>query len=255
MFKIDRSLVNLADMPNMQANIEAGDDPKNIDGENRHSKDSLEIGAEREEQLKQIFAEAEKEAENILKQATIEAELKIQEAQIAAREIESRAWNSGYVEGKDDAEKALAQQLQEGAARIKQLILEIERARDEMFDEYETEFVQLSLAVAKKIVNVAIKKDDTVFDSMIKRALQQMKREGKIIIRVSSGEYEQFFSSGSATFVLGDESVTATILDDPAMAEGGCIIESEGQTINTGVDSQINYITLAFGQADGQGQP
>ena len=236
MFRIDRSLVN----------IDTSLDVINPVTINSAEDRSTGLEAAAESHVEHYSALAEE----ILRKAAEEADLKRQRASMDSTEIKAQAWKEGFIKGKVDAEAAIALQEQENILRLKQMFKDIETAQDEMFLGFEKDVLELSLEIAKKIVNVAIENNDNIFESMVKNALNHMKREGKIVVKVNNREYEQFFASGSALFVLGDESINATIIKDPLLPEAGCIIESDGGTVNAGLDSQIKHIAIAFNQAD-----
>jgi flagellar assembly protein FliH len=247
LFRIERDKINLS----------AGDAVRVASGTEEASWENEERDRERDRELEalreKIISEGRAESEGLIKKARLEAERLERAAAAEAEELREAArrdgYQDGYNEGKASAEDALSVQLKEGKESIDSLISEALSSRDRLLDGMEGEIIDLVLAVAKKIVNVAIKNDDTIFEEMIKKALKQMKWEGKLTIRVNSAEYERFFPSGSARFVLGDETVTAAVIDDPSIEGGGCIVESDGEMINCGADSQLRFITLAFGRS------
>ena len=85
------------------------------------------------------------------------------------------------------------------------------------------------------------------FESLIRNALKQISPDGRVIIRVGTAEYERFFSSGSAVFVLDSGvEVKASVLRDVSLGCGDLIIDTENETINAGLSSQLKQIALAF---------
>jgi flagellar biosynthesis/type III secretory pathway protein FliH len=90
-----------------------------------------------------------------------------------------------------------------------------------------------------------MEKDDKIFEDMMQTALARLRKEGKIVIRMSPEEYRNF-SSPNAQFVINNERIQAAIVEEPLFGKGDLIVESEGETINAGVDSQLRYIELAF---------
>jgi flagellar biosynthesis/type III secretory pathway protein FliH len=87
--------------------------------------------------------------------------------------------------------------------------------------------------------------------SLIKNTLRQITTEGKIVIRVGPEEYERFFSSGAATIDLDSGvTVSATVIKDLSMEEGDLIVDSDEGTINGGINSQLEYVKIAFERAN-----
>jgi len=115
----------------------------------------------------------------------------------------------------------------------------------------EESVTKLAIEIVKKIINPAEEELGNVYTSLIKNALRQVPNEGKIVLRVGAKEYERFFSSGAATIDL-DSGVTvkAAVLRDVALNDGDCIIDTDDVTINAGIDSQLQYVALAFERAN-----
>jgi len=78
-----------------------------------------------------------------------------------------------------------------------------------------------------------------------------MPTEGKIVLRVGSKEYERFFSSGAATLELDSGiTVNASVIRDVSLNEGDLIIDTDDVTVNAGLDSQLQYVQIAFERAN-----
>jgi flagellar biosynthesis/type III secretory pathway protein FliH len=116
-----------------------------------------------------------------------------------------------------------------------------------MYDDYEGKVTELCLDIVKKVINPAEEALGNVFQSLILNAIKQIKLTDKIIIRVGPAEYERFFSNGNAVFDLhSGVTVTATVLKDMSFNDGDCVIDTDYETINAGLDSQLRLISLAF---------
>lgn len=236
MFRIDKNFVKIQSPADLKI-ITSVETNSPGPGEKKETKPQTPDPAQA---TREITKAAEKKAAAIL-----------QKAEEEAKSIRSQARRSGYQEGKDEALASYEVQMKKSAESVRALIREIESARDVMFERFEDDIINLSLSVAGKIVNAAIDRDaeNKFFESMVVNALKQMKREGKILVRVSEEQFNTFFSAGSATFVLGgDESVTVSVEGDPTLKKHDLILESDGETVNAGADSQLKYIAIAFGR-------
>jgi len=123
--------------------------------------------------------------------------------------------------------------------------------RERTYSELEFETTNLAIEIVRKIINPAEEELDNVFTSLIKNALRQMSTDSKIVLRVGPKEYERFFSSGAATIEL-DSGVTvkAAVLRDVSLNDGDLIIDTEDVTVNAGIESQLQYVELAFERAN-----
>ncbi len=241
MFRIDRTLVNLE-------RIEANVDKKSTGSPAVKAAEPVSSSPEADTLKKKQISEI---AEEIFNQAAIKAKAILQEAEADAVEIKKLARQRGYEEGIGKADEEIRAAVEKDNAQLRSVIGKIEEARRAMFDSLEDEILGLTFSIVKKVFNQINKSDSAMFESMIANALKQMKKEGKITIRVCKEEYERFFSSGDASFILGDKLLTAAVLPDSNMNGGDCIIESEGETVNAGIDCQMKNIEIAFRQADG----
>lgn len=237
MFRIDRTLVNIAGVQDVQANIDAS-----ITEDVEHEAASgLKSDEEQLSRLKIMAAE-------IIDDATAEAAMRINKAEADAEGVLLEARQRGYLEGKANAEEEYQEYSQRQEETLRGLIEQIEQERDKMLAELEDEILGLCISIVKKVLDDENVKDDIIFNSIIKKALKRMKLEGKITVHVSRAEYERVFSSGSASFVLGDERISVSVIEDADMIEGDCIVESENEMINAGLGSQLKNIEQALRQ-------
>ena len=221
--------------------------------------------------ITEAMAKAEREAkagaEAILEEARREAEELTQSAREHIDEERESARREGLAEGEREGRRICDEQLEaklreageefenkirDDDEKLKRVVEELYDEREKTFDGLEEQVVGLSLDIVKKIINPSEEALGGVFEMLIRNALKQINPDGKIIIRVSPAEYERFFSSGSAVFELDrGVTVTASVLRDVSLGEGDCVVDTEGETINAGLDTQLKFIKLAFEKANG----
>jgi len=208
-----------------------------------------------QERLQEAEAEARQKAEEILDVARKQAAQIILDARDDAAEELKRGFRQGFedgsAEGRLSFDKKLAQKVREDDEILKRVLDEIYDERERMQAENEHTITNLSLEIVRKIINPAEEALGDVFTSLIKNALRQMQTDGKIIIRVGPVEYERFFSSGAAELEL-DSGITvrASVIRDVSLNEGDCIIDTDDVTVNAGIDSQLQFVKLAFERAN-----
>lgn len=199
-----------------------------------------------EEQLKEKIKDAENTAKAILSGAREKAGQLVRQAEADAKETLEAAEEKGYIDGMHKAKQEAKAHLDKQTEAVQSLINQISSARDDMLEELEGEIISLVLETVKKIINLELERNDKVFVDIVQNALGQMKREGKIVIRVSQDDYSRFFSSGSTEIILDNERIKATVIEEPLFEKGDCVIESEGGTVNAGINSQLRHIEFAF---------
>jgi len=211
------------------------------------------------EYLNAAKTETEAKIDAILEDARAQADKIISDAKDEAVEIHKEARLEGFDEGKAEGieegkrsyDLKLAEKIREDDDALKKVLDEIYQERERIYSELEEETVNLTLDIVRKIINPAEEILGDVFLSQIKNALRQMTAEEKVVIRVGASEYERFFSSGAATIELDSGiTVNASVLRDVALNEGDLIIDTNEVTINAGLESQLQYVKIAFERAN-----
>jgi len=256
LFRIDRRFVKLA---GTKFHKHSADEDPEVDAEGELPDAATSAEAMVNEYLSAAETELQDKAAKVLDKARDEAEQIILEARDDAEEERKRGWEEGYAkgtqegtqEGKKVFEEKLAKKIREDDETLKRVLDEIYEERERVFGEMEHDITALALEIVRKIIHPAEEELGNVFTSLIKNALRQMSTDSKIVIRVGPVEYERFFESGAATIELDSGvTVTASVLRDVSLEEGDCIIDTEDITVNAGVNSQLEYVKLAFERAN-----
>jgi len=207
------------------------------------------------EYLSAAEKEIQEQKEAILDKAREEASQIIWDARDEVEEERQKAWQEGFQDGsekgKSEYDEKIAEKIRKDDESLKRVLDEMYDERERTYKELEEETINLSLEIVRKIINPAEEELNNVYTSLIKNALRQMSTDSKIVLRVGATEYERFFSSGAAEIEL-DSGVTvkASVLRDVSLDDGDLIIDTEDVTINAGMESQLQYVELAFERAN-----
>ena len=253
MFRIDRNLVNLAAARSVQ--VDSEDATADAQGISPIVAAAPDYKAIEEETIRK----AEEKAEKIVSDARNEAAAIILSAKEQLIEDRRQAWEDSYAQGAQEGKRIAEEKytemyetkIREDDEMVRRVIDELYTERKTTYDGLEDEVVSLTLEIVRKILHPAEEEIGGVFESLIRNALRQMAPEGKIIIRVSPPEFERFFSSGTAFFELDKGvTVTASVLKDSSLGENDVVIDTEDETVNAGIETQLKYIRIAFNRAD-----
>ena len=253
MFRIDRTLVNLATGRSVQ--VDGEDEAAGAEGISPNAAASVACMEIEREAIRKAKDKAEAEAEMILENARNEGAAVMLSAREEAEEERRRAWQEGYEEGAKEGKRVCDEKFAEITCEdenmLKRVLGELYTERKRLLDDLEEEVVDLTFDIVRRIISPADEAIGGIFESLIRNALRQIAPEGKVIIRVSPAEYERFFSSGSAVFHLDKGvTVTASVLRDASLGEFDCVIDTEDETVNAGLDTQLKYIKIAFNRAN-----
>lgn len=193
---------------------------------------------------------AAKTAERMIAEARAAAEKMKADAAGEAEAIKTKAYDEALKRGGMEAKKRAAEQERAGKEEIGRVLSalneSLQKSLDETVNNWEEELLDLSIEIARKIINVELERNEAAFKSLVQNALSHMRGDAKVTVHVSPREYEKYFQEGDVIFQLGGESVKPAIVEDPLLERGGCVVESEGEMINAGVEQQLKAMRSAM---------
>jgi flagellar assembly protein FliH len=160
-------------------------------------------------------------------------------AQLAA--LERDAFTKGYAQGERAGLEAGGKRAEAMLRRLAQTLEELSGLRDTMVRQTERELVQLSVAIARRILQREVSVDPELTAALAHIALERLGGASPATVRLHPDDYANV-SAGQIT-PLGGRQVE--ILADGTVARGGCLVESEFGFINASVDAQVDEIARA----------
>jgi len=175
--------------------------------------------------------EASLEAKDILAKAQEQAAQLLEDAQQEKDALFEESSEQGYAAGLDKWNDALA---------------EAWSRRDAFLLRNEAELVRLAVAIAEKVVRRSVEADSDMVVQAVKEALKSVRGEKRITIKVNPSEEDVLREQASCLRLLGSEVGDLVIVGNPAIAAGGCIVESELGVIDAQIDTQLASIEKAL---------
>jgi len=190
------------------------------------------------------------EAQTLKQQAQDEADRIIAEAHEKAKQIEADSRAAFEAERREAEEQGRAtgreSGFSEGKSEVERLVHRtqtvLERAQDkraEILDETEQEIISLVLLIARKVIKVISENQKNVIISNVVQALRKVKGRGSIIIRVNISDLKLATDHIKDFINLVEGSKSIQIVEDSAVDEGGCIIETDFGEIDARIASQL----------------
>ena len=180
--------------------------------------------------------------QDILRNAGIRAKAIIAEAQSEAERIKAQARQEGYREGREAGQRELDALIRSQTEEAKDVFEKLEAYKQDLHQDLLDNVIELSFDIAQKITNIQLKKDDTVYVDIARKAIQALNSSAKFALHVSRSEYDRFFKEGGQW--LRDEigCVPFDVVCDPYVQEGGCLVESDEGVINGGIPEQLGKL-------------
>jgi flagellar assembly protein FliH len=163
--------------------------------------------------------------------------------QINVEQKEKESFERGTQEGEARARAGYEKQLAGMRASAVKLLEEFKAQRETYFSRVEPEIVQLSLAIARKILHREAQMDPLLLTGMVHVALEKLDMGTHVRLRAHPADihfWKGYFSQGTATVrapeLLGDES----------LLQGECAIETELGSTQVSLETQLKEIEQGF---------
>lgn len=185
----------------------------------------------------------------IVEDAKIEAKEIIAKAQETRSQIEGEAFQRGFQEGQsqgyqDGFEKSQAENSKmwkEHFLQFNQLRLQLKEQNQEMIEHMEQECIKMALYIAEKILKTALEMDLEHFISIIHQGLQKAGDQRDLVIRLQAEDYDRLTSIGDLSG-LKNNVKNISLIKDPLLTKGDCIIEADHFEIDAGVHTQVKNL-------------
>jgi flagellar biosynthesis/type III secretory pathway protein FliH len=168
--------------------------------------------------------EARAEAERIVEAARELARRLVEEARAEAERVRAEAKQSGLAEAR---------------AEIAAALVAAARARDLALAGAEREVQTLALVAAGRIVQEEIALAPERITAIVKNVLERARRARKVELRVHPDD--------ASVLERSDLGLGVTIVPDPAIGRGGCVVQSELGVIDARVEVQLAAMAKILG--------
>ncbi len=157
-------------------------------------------------------------------------ELRLAEAREAARVVGERA-----------GLEAARQNVDAAVARYADAVERLDDVARQAATPLAREVVALALVVAGELIAREVGRDPTILLDTIEAALESVKTDQRVTVRVARRDLELLRQRRPEL-----EPAGVTLVGDPALAAGGCVIESAQQVIDASIESRLAAVRAAL---------
>jgi len=205
----------------------------------------------------QILRDAEDFAEEKVRQATEEAQHKLTEAEARiegwwqerrAQDLEmtesarQAGYEQGYAEGYAEAEQAVKQLWEARMEEAKSLLEQAYLMKESIIQEAEPFLVELSTAIAEKIIAKEVEASPDLAVELAKRSLSRRREQGVIALCVAPAQLAFVQAAREELSLAIDSQAELQILPDATVRDHGCVIRSSFGSIDARIDTQLEEI-------------
>jgi flagellar assembly protein FliH len=192
-----------------------------------------------EEQLRQIKSEKE----GLLQIATAKIQQWWEQQRSEDEALRQVAQEEGYATGLQQATEQWAIQYVQRMKEVEDILTTAHRIKDETLESAQPFLVELSVAIAAKIVRQTIAHDALWMKPFIEEALHRLpQKDDALTIRVHPSSWQCVVDVRHALLPLTEGMPELRIVPDATLPQDGCLIQTKMGTIDATVDTQLATI-------------
>lgn len=157
--------------------------------------------------------------------------------------VEREAFTKGYAQGERAGNEATAARGDVMLRRLAQTLEELQSLRADLIRRTEREVVELSLAIARKVLQREVSLDPELLLAMARVALDRLADVATASIRLHPEDFNLTVAARGSTTV---SSHGVQIVADATVRRGGCVVQSEFGAVDVGISDQIDQLTHAL---------
>jgi flagellar assembly protein FliH len=155
--------------------------------------------------------------------------------------LEREAFTKGYAQGERAGLEAGGKRAEAMLRRIAHTIEELGGLRQTLIQETEREMVQLALTLARRVVHREITLDPELAAALAHVALERLGTTTPATIRLNPEDYTVVAQDGAR---WGGNTVT--VVPDPSISRGGCLVETEFGSVDATIERQFDELSRAL---------
>lgn len=204
------------------------------------------------------FVDLEKAGANLVSAAKIEADQILQEAHAEANRIREQALitaeRSGFDEGMRQANERIAQRAEQIANELIEARLStalpslldaaasLKAERDKWLVRWENAAIQLSVAIAEKLIRRQLTSRPEIATDMITNSLQAAAGQPQLIVHLHPDDLAAWGEKAAQIVQSFTSCGDATLVPDPTTTRGGCRIETRHGAIDARLETMLHRI-------------
>jgi flagellar assembly protein FliH len=155
--------------------------------------------------------------------------------------LEREAFTKGYAQGERAGLEAGGKRAEAMLRRVAQTIEELGGLRQTLIQETEREMVQLALTLARRVVHREVTLDPELAAALAHVALERLGTTTPATIRLNPEDYTIVAQDGAR---WGGQTVT--VVPDPSISRGGCLVESAFGSVDATIEGQFDELSRAL---------
>lgn len=155
---------------------------------------------------------------------------------------EEESYKKGFSDGIQAGRLQILQEIEKELNLIRSLTEGIQRLREEIYERMETEVVEMSLAIARKVIYGVTEQDREIVVATAKEAIKKASDRAMLKIKINPVDYEVMNKKRTELVQCIDGIKSILFEVDESVQPGGCLIETNQGDIDARIESQVRVI-------------
>lgn len=156
------------------------------------------------------------------------------------------SYRAGYTDGHTMGLGKGMEEAQRVATGFHQLILDVQNQKADIFKKAELDVIDLSLAIARKIIGAKAETDDEIVLDAARKAVRLLLDRASITVKIAP-EQEAFVRDNLERFYAIDDRVQRIQVEsDRRIKPGGCILETDSGSVDSRIETELQNITKSL---------
>ncbi len=151
---------------------------------------------------------------------------------------QEESYQRGLQDGKSLAERGLLNVFKSLRTAAEEML----QAREKLLRDSEDDLLQLSMAVARKVINREVVQDREIILRLVVLALENLSEKDELVIRVHPDDHALLTSSMKDLVSRELATVSFSFKADPGIEIGSCQIETQRGTVDAGFEAQLDEV-------------
>lgn len=156
--------------------------------------------------------------------------------------LEQEAYDKGFAAGETDGLRAGEKKMQNLAEALSAIIDSLSGLRGELVKQYETELLDLILAVCRKIIYCEVSLDSRVIRETVRHILTDAPAGQPITLRLNPKDMEAVEELISSAEVSATDMNRVTLKSDTSVSRGGCRMETPHGDMDAVIETRIKHV-------------
>ncbi|GGD68393.1 FliH/SctL family protein [Paenibacillus nasutitermitis] len=195
---------------------------------------------------KQRIEESSEQIEEMFKQANDQIdgwwlERRLQDEELM-EQIRRDGFQQGHEEGRQNAEQEVRAQWETMLTEARSILDSAYQTKEQIIQESEPFLVELSAAIAEKIINRQLTVSPEWSLDLIRKSLERRREQGVIILCISPNQLTFVQAAREELSLVIDSQAELQIVPDVSVKDFGCVIRSSFGSIDARIDTQLSEI-------------